>query len=251
MSTKRVATKQPTSLAFFTRLRWLDGKPLLDTIEPYRRAIFTKALDTFRPDGTPVHNMVLSGRAKKNNKTTDLVLAAFYCTVIRRRSMQGNDALILAADEDQAGDDLALARKLLEMNPELHAEFEVLAKALKLRDGSGSIRILPAGDVAGMHGKQFSFAGYDEVHNHRTWDIFEALSPDPTRPDCLQWITSYDTIYNTPGVPLYDLKQIGKAGTDPRMLFSWYSGDLCTDPDFAELPPERRAKSVHEFVAGR
>ena len=92
-----------------------------------------------------------------------------------------------------------------------------------------------------MHGKQFSFAGYDEVHNHRTWDIFEALSPDPTRPDCLQWITSYDTIYNTPGVPLYDLKQIGKAGTDPRMLFSWYSGDLCTDPDFAELPPERRA----------
>ena len=61
---------------------------------------------------------------------------------------------------------------------------------------------------------------------------------------------SYDTIYNTPGVPLHDLKQIGKAGGDPRMLFSWYSGDLCTDPDFAELPPEQRANPSHGIVGG-
>jgi hypothetical protein len=67
------------------------------------------------------------------------------------------------------------------------------------------------------------------------------MAPDPTRRDALQWITSYDTIYNTPGVPLYDLKQIGFAGTDQRMLFRWYSGDRCTDPDFVELPPEQRA----------
>jgi hypothetical protein len=43
-------------------------------------------------------------------------------------------------------------------------------------------------------------------------------------------------------VPLFDLKQVGKAGTDPRMLFSWYSGgELNTDPDFATLEPELRA----------
>ena len=95
--------------------------------------------------------------------------------------------------------------------------------------------------MAGAHGKQYSFIGFDEIHNYRDWDLLEALQPDPTRMDALQWITSYDTIYNTPGVPLHDLKQIGKAGGDPRMLFSWYSGDLCTDPDFAELPPEQRA----------
>ena len=68
----------------------------------------------------------------------------------------------------------------------------------------------------------------------------EALQPDPTR-ECLQWITSYDTIYDTEGVPLHDLKQIGIAGTDPRMLFSWYSADFCTDPNFANLPPDERA----------
>jgi hypothetical protein len=32
-----------------------------------------------------------------------------------------------------------------------------------------------------------------------------------------------------------------RSGEDPRFLFSWYSGDYCTDPDFAELEPEARA----------
>ena len=55
------------------------------------------------------------------------------------------------------------------------------------------------------------------------------------------WMTSYDTIYSEPGVPLVDLKKRGMAGDDPRMLFSWYSGEFCTDPAFAGLPPEQRA----------
>ena len=61
---------------------WLDGRPLLDTMEPYRRELHTQALYTFRDDGTPLYNLVLSGRAKKNNKTTDLVLAGLYRLLI-------------------------------------------------------------------------------------------------------------------------------------------------------------------------
>jgi hypothetical protein len=67
-----------TSLDFFERLRWIDGKPLLGTIETYRRDIFTAALDTFRPDGLPKYNLVVSGRGKKNWKSSDLILAALY-----------------------------------------------------------------------------------------------------------------------------------------------------------------------------
>lgn len=73
-----------------------------------------------------------------------------------------------------------------------------------------------------------------------SWDLLEALQPDPTRTDALTWITSYDTLYNTPGVPLVDFKPIGKSGRDPRMLFSWYSADLCTDLAFTGLAPEQR-----------
>src|SRR5262245_41464514 len=65
------------------------------------------------------------------------------------------------------------------------------------------------------------------------------------------WITSYDTIHSQVGVPLYDLKALGRDGSDPRMLFSWYSGDLCTDPEFAELEPELRANpSISSWPEG-
>src|SRR6478672_7727871 len=85
----------PTSLEYFSHLRWIDGRPLLDTIDPYRRDIFTRALDTYRPDGVPEKNFVLAGRAKKNFKSADLVLAALFCLDVRE-TIQGNNCLILA-----------------------------------------------------------------------------------------------------------------------------------------------------------
>jgi hypothetical protein len=234
------AATGPTSLQFFAALRWLDGSPLLDGIEPYRREIFTRALDTYRPDGSPVFNLVVSGRAKKNAKTLDLVLAALFVLTIRR-SHQGSDCYVLANDQDQAADDLSLAKKLIACNPDLAAEIAPLANELRLRDGSGSLRILPARDVAGSHGKTYAFVGFDEIHAYKDWSLIEALAPDPTRTDALTWITSYASIYARAGAPLFDLMNIGKAGRDPRMLFSWYSGDYSTDPTFTDLPAERRA----------
>jgi hypothetical protein len=229
----------PTSLQFFGALQWLDGRPLLDTIEQYRRELFTQALDEVA-DGRPRYNLVLVGRAKKNWKSSDLVLAGLYC-LLMRRAPQGNSGFIVASDEGQAADDLDLAKRLVARNPDLRAEIEPLAKELRLRDGSGALRILPGKDVSGAHGKTAAFVGFDEIHTMRSWDLLEALQPDPTRPDALTWITSYDTIYNVEGVPLFDLKRIGRSGGDPRMLFSWYSADLCTDAACAELPPEQRA----------
>jgi hypothetical protein len=220
-------------LQFFSLLKWLDGKPLADTIEPYRRELLTRALDSHR------YTLVLAGRGKKNAKTLDLILASLYCLLVPQ-PLQGNDALILANDEDQAADDLSLAKKLVAANPLLLAEVEILQKEIRRRDRRGTLKILPAKDIVGAHGKTAAFVGFDEIHGYRNWDLLEALTPDPTR-NVLTWVTSYASIYNVPGAPLHDLMAIGKAGTDPRMLFSWYSADYTTDPAFADLPPEQRA----------
>jgi hypothetical protein len=134
-----------------------------------------------------------------------------------------------------------LAKKLVAANPDLAAEVATLSNEVRLRDGSASLKILPAKDVAGSHGKTFAFVGFDEIHAYKDWSLIEALSPDPTRTDSLTWITSYASIYARAGAPLFDLMNIGKAGRDPRMLFSWYSGDYTTDLAFADLPPEQRA----------
>ena len=243
----------PHPFDFFGKLVWLDGTPLMETIEPYRRRLFEQALYTFRADGSPVFNMVLSGRGKKNNKTTDLILASLYRLLIWP-SAAGNDGFILANDEGQAADDLSLAKKLIAANEiELGREVQVQAKSIVRRDGGGALQILPTRDAVGAHGKTALFVGFDEIHGIRSWDIFEALAPDPTRADVLTWITSYDTLYNAPGIPLYDMKQAAQKGDDPRMLFSWYSGgEICTDPEFANLDPEARANpSMESWPEGR
>ena len=107
----------PSPLEFFGHLCWIDGRPLLDTIEPYRQRIFEEALYTW--DGAaPRYNLVLCGRAKKNYKTTDMILAALYRFLVCPSTL-GNDCYLLANDEGQAADDLALAKKLVEANPVL------------------------------------------------------------------------------------------------------------------------------------
>lgn len=232
----------PHPFGFFDGLRWLNGRALMATIEPYRRKLFETALYRFDADGWPQYNRVLSGRAKKNFKTADLTLAALY-RFLAWPSTAGNDCFIIANDEEQAGDDLSLAKKLIAINPELAAEVKVYNKEIARLDGMGSLKILPAQDVLGLHGKTFLFLGFDEIHGYRNYDLFEALSPDPTRLDTLVWITSYAGLRHAEGIPLYDLLRIGKSGDDPRMLFSWYGGDFTTDPELAgdDVAPEVRA----------
>lgn len=228
----------PSSLSFFARLKWIDGSPL--KIDPYRRRIFAEALDAKDRRGQPRYNLVLTGRAKKNFKSADLILAALY-RLFAWQSPNGNQCYLLANDEGQAGDDLDLAVKIILANPALHAACTISTKEIKRKDGRGSLLILPAQDVKGSHGKTYSFTGLDEIHGYRDWDLLEAMQLDPTRSDSMMWVTSYASLHHRPGVPLHDLMQRGKAGGDPRMFFSWYAADFTTDPLFADATPEDRA----------
>ena len=49
---------------------------------------------------------------------------------------------ILADDEDQAGDDLELAKKIITVNPILNNEVEVKQKIIERRDGKGFLEKL-------------------------------------------------------------------------------------------------------------
>src|SRR5262249_19647613 len=147
----RASNGAPHPLEFFSHLTWLDGRRLLDTIEPYRRTILTDALFTFEPDGRPRFNFVLCGRAKKNWKTSDLCLAGLY-RFLAWPSEAGNDCFILANDEGQAADDLNLVKKLIAVNPILADEVKINQKEIERRDGAGTLKILPARDIAGQHG---------------------------------------------------------------------------------------------------
>jgi hypothetical protein len=227
-------------LDFLKLVRWLDGSPMLNHIEPYRRAILTDVLDQRLPDGRVRYNLCLLGRAKKNWKSADLVLSALFA-LVANDSPGGNVVYLIANDETQAGDDLGLAKKLIEVSPHLAARVTLKAKAISRRDGKGELIILPAQDVLGSHGKSYIFAGFDEVHGYRSWDLLEALQLDPTRADAQMVLTSYASLYHKPGVPLFDLLAQAKAGADPRLYCSWYAADWTTDPAARDLAPADRA----------
>jgi hypothetical protein len=236
---ERLGHERVGILDFLGLVHWIDGTPMLDHVEPYRVRIL-ESFDAVDASGRAVYDLGLVGRAKKNFKSCDLVLMGL-AALLANDAPHGNVVYLLANDEGQADDDLALAKKIVAASPRLRERLIVKKTVVDRRDNRGFLQILPAQDVAGAHGKTYRAALFDEIHGYRTWDILEALQLDPTRPDSVMWITSYASIYHKPGVPLFDLTQQGRAGADPRMFFSWYAADYTTDPDFAQADPETRA----------
>jgi len=243
--------KQVCPLTFLGCLKWLDGNELLSVIEPYRQAILQEGLYSFEEDGRPRYKRVLAGRGKKNGKSLDLVLAAFYY-FLAVKDPTNNDAFIVANDKGQAKDDLDLAKKLLEVNPILADEVNVYSEVIERKDGKGLLRIIPAQNVKGQHGKTCRFIGWDEIHAYRDFALFEALAPDPTRVGVMQWITSYSPLIARPGAPLTDLYKMCRDGKALNTLFSWYAADFGTDPNFNELETaeERANPSIASFQPG-
>lgn len=97
-------------IRFLDGLNWLDGQRLRQVLEPYRRALFLQFFGEVDSYGYPRYNLGLFGRAKKNWKSADAVIAG--CYALTSDSPSGSQVLIVANDKGQAADDLDLAKKL-------------------------------------------------------------------------------------------------------------------------------------------
>lgn len=196
-------------------------------MEPYRREVLREALFTFRPDGSPQYRRVLTGRAKKNSKTSDAVLAGLYKLLMwRTEGGRGNQVYFVASDMGQANDDLELCKLIVRRNALLDEELTIKSNLIERKDGEGFIEILPAGDALGLHGKTYLFLVVDELHTQKDYRVLEALEIDRTRPDAQQWFASYASMSRAIGVPINDMLKQHDRGSDPRLFVSWYAGTI-------------------------
>jgi hypothetical protein len=246
-----MTTPQVPILNFLRTLRWLDGRPLLEKMEPYRQRILSEAVDTWdAANNRPQYNNALTGRGKKNWKTADGLFFILHRAIAWKTDL-GNDCLIVSFDTEQAAECLDLLKKLIRKNPELSKRLSIKSSEILRKDGKGFIRIVSGRDVYGQHGKSFLGLLVNELHTQRDYSLLEGLQHDPHRPDAFTWFESYDTLLRRQNIPMFDMVQRGKAGTDARFYFSWFASDFCTDPGFAgKLTGVERANPSLVFVNG-
>src|SRR4051812_10453517 len=128
---------QLSTLKLFARLKWIDGTPLLDRIEPYRQRLFVRFFDERDELGWLLYNLLVAGRSKKNWKSADLALAALSCLVSEPPTGYDADCYLIANDAAQARDDLSLAKKIVKANPILDDALICRKDVIERRDARG------------------------------------------------------------------------------------------------------------------
>jgi hypothetical protein len=122
-------------------------------------------------------------------------------------------------------------------------------KEIRRKDNRGVMRVIPAQNVVGQHGRTAIFVGFDEIHGYRNWDLLEALAPGPTRADTLTWITSYDSIYDIEGcVSRSEADRHGRHRSADAVLL--VQRRLLQRSEFRESTAGRACQSIDGLMAG-
>lgn len=159
----------------------------------------------------------LVSMARGNGKTA---LAAALAVSELFVGQQSGEVLVVASDMRQAGITFNLARRMIELNPELSERVHVYQDKLYVPETDSTLRPLPA-DYDALQGWDASLIIVDELHVV-TDAVWEAVtSAAGKRPESLTLAIS------TPGVDkdtlMWRLVEHGRHGNDPAFYLKEYS----------------------------
>lgn len=141
------------------------------------------------------------------------------------------EVLVVASDERQARIVLSLARRMIELSPDLAERAHIYRDRIEVPENDASIRALPA-DPAALHGWDPSLLVVDELHVV-TPDVWEAVtSVTGKRPESLTLAIS--TPSTTPDCIMWSLIEHGRKGDDPSFYLREFSApEGCATDDRA------------------
>jgi phage terminase large subunit-like protein len=130
------------------------------------------------------------------------------------------EVLCVASDLRQAMIVLRMARRMVELNPDLADRVHVFADRLYLPENDALLLPLPA-EVGALHGHDPSLLIVDELHVVTT-DVWEAVtSVSGKRPESLTLAIS--TPAASPDSVMWQLVEHGRRGDDPAFYFREYA----------------------------
>lgn len=198
--------------------------------------------------------------ARANGKTG---LAAMLAVAELFVGPPSAEVLVVASDQRQANITLRMARRMIELNPELEERAQIFADRIVVPHNDSLLLPLPA-EPGALHGHDPSLLIVDELHvvTEATWEAVTSVSGK--RPESLTLAIS--TPSSSPDCIMWRLVEHGRAGDDPAFYLREFSAPegcpsddrdgwreanpalACADPFLAEDGLEAARRTLREPV---
>lgn len=164
------------AVRFFGHLKLVEGRGAGERWElmPWMEYEVVRPLFGYkRADGTRLYRTVWVELPRKNAKTTLAAGIALYGLVADGEA--GAQVIMGARDRAQARLCFELARKMVQASPSLAKRCRAVRSYIEHAASGSVLRAIPA-DAAGQHGLNCHVAVIDEVHAHRTRELWDVLA---------------------------------------------------------------------------
>ncbi|ROR53279.1 phage terminase large subunit-like protein [Luteococcus japonicus] len=192
--------------------------------EPFKLRIWQKEIITGA--FAPGRRSALVSLPRANGKSAlaaALAVAELFC------GPSSAEVLVVASDQRQASIVFNLARRMIEMNPELAERTQIYKDRIVVPENDATMMALPA-DPSALHGWDPSLLIVDELHVV-TEDVWEAVtSVSGKRPESL--VLAISTPATSSDSVMWKLVQHGRDETDPSFFLKEFSApDGCAIDD--------------------
>ena len=147
------------------------GEPF--KVLPFQKAILEPIYET-DDDGRRIKRTALVGLSRKNAKTT-LAAAMGVYHLIADDADKAPVAIAAAADRQQARLVHDEVKRMILASPELSATCDIFRNEIRCHRNGGVFRVVSA-DAGLQHGLNPSWICIDEMHVHKTMELFDALT---------------------------------------------------------------------------
>jgi phage terminase large subunit-like protein len=145
-------------------------------LRPWQQRIIRTLFST-GPDGLRKYRTCLLMLPRKNGKTELAAAIGIYCLLFDQPPEIGGEIYLAAADKDQASKVFLAMVAMLENDPELDAEVEIIRSQLRIwHRASGSFCRVLSAEAYTAHSLNASVVIYDELHCAPTRDLWDVLA---------------------------------------------------------------------------
>lgn len=229
-----------------------QGKPF--KLRPWQKKFIRECYEPTHRDGRRAVRRAILSMARKNGKTA-LIAAIALAHLVGPEAIPNGEIYSAANDRDQAAIVYRFAKQMVELEPRLLREIDIVASTkTMIGRRTGSVYRAISSEVGTKHGYLSSVVIYDELAQAKSRDLYDVLDTSFGATKEPLFIT-ISTQSNDPEHILSKLIDDGLSGADPSIVCHLYAAkEDCELDDEVEWHKANPAlgdfRDFEDFVAG-